>query len=514
MAKYIGIDFGMQNLKVCYFDGTKNYKVDLEGNQQSSSKVSRNVVFYEENEEQILKKYFFSSQEAEEARIWLHPDYIRYIKRELQKENYFRSVCSGKYVFSALQIITDIFSQVFLKMNESRYDITAPVILTVPVIFSEAQKEMLKFCAEKAGFQVSEIITEPFAVLFSEEIFDECVDEVEDEDFVLIFDFGASTLDICLIRITNDDDLSVETLSSTGLSFGGKDITDAITDFLMDKYSDVIDSVIKEGRLDEFAKVVTVFEKAEELKNQLYAEEDTPEAETKDLFYGYKKMILKRTNVDKILDSMGIWNKIEQAIEDMFDSTDEFDSDDFDIVSKIVMTGGTSKIQYFRDKLENLFGETELIGDSEEDDVIYCSVSSGAVNFARQDNINIKNSSPMNIGIEIGHGFEKALNRNSVYNVCGKRKYISLRWLAENNWKIKVYQTLKSVREHSDINNEDILYAGYIQLNKDLYRTEEDDIVIQLKFTRQGVVAITASAVDVQNIIENKIILKSEVKYE
>ena len=44
MTKCIGIDFGMQNLKVCYCDGRKIMNVDLEGNQQSQ--VVRNAIYY------------------------------------------------------------------------------------------------------------------------------------------------------------------------------------------------------------------------------------------------------------------------------------------------------------------------------------------------------------------------------------------------------------------------------------------------------------------------------------
>ena len=511
MANFIGIDFGMQNLKVCYFDGRKNNRVDLEGNQQSSSKVSKNVVFYTENDELILKKYFFSSEEAEEARRYCNPDYIRYIKRELQKETYSLSVCSGKYSFTALQVITDIFKQIYLKMQESRFDINASTILTVPVIFSETQKEMLKYCAESAGFSVSEIITEPFAALFSDEIFDECVDEVEDEDFIIMFDFGASTLDICLIKISKDEEdlLLVETIASTGISYGGKDITDLISNYLIDKYSDVADSEIKSGRLDEESKAATFFEYAEKLKNDLYEEEDTPE--TIESFYG-SKIILKRTIVDKLLESTGIWHNIVKIISDMFESTDEFDSDDFSIVSKVVMTGGTSKIQFFRDKIEEIFEEAEIVGDLEDDDTIYCSVSSGAVNFAKQENIIVKNSSSMNFGIELSNGFEIVLNRNSIYNIPGKRKHISIKWLNDNGWRIKVYQTLNSVREHSNTQNEGILYSGFIQLNKEMYPSKED-VVLQLKFTKKGISATTASAIEVKNIIEEDILLKSEVNY-
>lgn len=511
MANFIGIDFGMQNLKVCYFDGRKNNRVDLEGNQQSSSKISKNVVFYTENDELILKKYFFGSEQAEEARKYHNPDYIRYIKRELQKEMYSRTVCSGKYTFSALQIITDIFKQIHLKMQESRFDTSASTILTVPVVFSESQKEMLRYCAESAGFSVSEIITEPFAALFSEEIFDECVDEAEDEEFIIMFDFGASTLDICLIKISKDEEyvLSVETIASTGMSCGGKDITDLISNYLINKYSDVADLEIKSGRLDEESKEVTFFEYAEKMKNDLYEEEDTPE--TTESFYG-SKIILKRTNVDKLIESAKIWDKIVKIISDMFDSTDEFDSDDFSVVSKVVMTGGTSKIQYFRDKIEELFDNAEIIGDLEEDDTIYCAVSSGAVNFAKQNGVIVNNSSSMSYGIELNNGFEIALNRNSIYNVPGKRKYISISWLKDNDWKIKVYQTLDYVREHSNTRNVGILYSGFIQLNKEMYPTEED-VVLQLRYTSQGIVAATASANEIKNIIE-EVNLKSEVNYE
>ncbi len=514
MNNYIGIDFGMQNLKVCYFDGKRNTRVDLEGNQSSSSKVSKNAVFYCENEEQILNRFFFGASQAEEARKFSDPDYIRYIKRELQKEHYTRQVCGGKYEFTALQIITDIFRQIYFKMSESRYDLSAPAILTVPVVFSEAQKEMLKFCAEQSGFRVHEIITEPFAALFSDEIFETCTEDIDedDEEYIIIFDFGASTLDICLICLKNEcEHLTVETISSAGLSYGGKDITDAISLWLMDKLSDFVQEQMEAGRLDEESAKATLFEYAEEMKNELYEEEDIPETKPRS-FYG-SKFVLKRTNVDKILDESGIWNKISETIEDMFDCTDEFDADDYSIVTKVVMTGGTSKIQYFRDKMEEMFSNAELVGDLEEEDTIYCSVSSGAVNYARQDDIIIKNSSPMNIGISVGSGFEKVLNRNSFYNVYGKRKQISIEWLNSNDWKINVYQTLDAVREHTKLDNENILYSGCIRLDRNLYE-EDEDIVIQLKQTHCGIAATTASADEITNIIEENIPLKSEVKYE
>ena len=512
--KYIGIDFGMQNLKVCYFDGRKNNLVDLEGDQTNAGKVHKNAVYYAENEQLVLNRFFFGAQQAEEARKYGDADYVRYIKREIQKEKYLRPLCGGKYVFSAARIITDIFGQIYYKMNEYRYEMDAPVVLTVPVIFSEAQKAVLKFCAEKAGFKVKEIITEPFAALFSDDIFDECAADIDDgeEEFTLMFDFGASTLDICLLKLKNANEaLSVETVSSTGLSYGGKDITDKIAEYLMQKAANIIQEQMEAGRLDEVSAPVQFFEFAESMKNELYEEEDIPEITIN--VYG-SKLTLKRTNVDNILDESGIWEKIAESVAKMFDATDEFDSDDYDIVKKVVMTGGTSKIQYFRDKMEKMFADAELIGDPEEDTVTYCSVSSGAVNYARKEDILIKNSEPMSVGIDVGKGFEKALNRNSFYNVPGKRKQIDRSTLEKNGWKIKVYQTLEDIREHSDTDNDGILYAGSIRLNKQLYNDTENDIYIRLMYTDCGIAAETEDAEEMENKIEQNIPLTTEVLYE
>ena len=504
MKKITGIDFGMQNLKVCHFDGNKLWKVDLEGNPQNSSKASVNAVFYCENEEKQLTQFFFGSQEAENARKFHNPDYVRFIKRQLQKESYIRTFCKGKYRFSATDIITDIFQQVSLKMNESRLDVTAPVILTVPVVFSEAQKAKLKYCAEKAGFSVQEVITEPFAALFSESFYDECIDTEEDEANYILLDFGASTMDICLFRIQNGGHTVVEVLASTGISSGGKDITDLLVPFLEEKLQPVIAKVVQTGRLEENSVKAEIFELAEKLKNKLYEEEETPEIS--EPFYG-DKAVLKQVNVNKLIEKSGIWEKIETAIEEMFDSLDE--PVDYSDISKLIMTGGTSKIEYFRQKAQKLFSDAELVGDVEDEEAIYCAVSSGSVNYAKNETIEILNSSAMCIGIDLGKGFERALNRNSFYGMRGRRIALIKSVLEQNNWKIKVYQTLKDVRNHAETNTKDMYYAGYVQLNPNFY--ENNTIYLRLYCMPDGICAETASEENINQLIETSLTLKVEV---
>ena len=502
MEKCIGIDFGMQNLKVCYSDGRKNYKVDLEGKQQSDLKLSPNVVYYYEDEEGNFSKAFFASQKAEDARRAGSPDYVRYIKRTLQQEKWSRTVCGGKYSFSTEDIITDIFRQIAFKMEEYRYDMTAPTILIVPVVFSEIQKARLRYCAEQAGFSVHEVITEPFSAIFSDDIRDECldVDDDDDEKYVLVFDFGASTLDLCLFGVSED---SVRSLASAGMNFGGKDISDMIVFDLKEKLSETVSELIESGRFDDDMSEFELFELAERMKNSLYEEAETPE--TDDMFFG-EKIVLKQVNMDKMLEKSGVWEKIENLIQEMLESVDEgVESDD---IKQVVMVGGSSRIEWFREKTENYFDNAELVGDPEEDDFIYNSVALGAINYVNED-MEIQNSLPMSIGVDLGKGFEVVLNRNTFYSAKGKRKQISLEYLERNNYRIKIYQTLNNTR-HAEITDEGILYAGFFELDGSLYDAES--IYVRLSQTKDGLIMETMQMQDNDyNVIESCLELRTEV---
>lgn len=501
MEKCIGIDFGMQNLKVCYSDGRKNYKVDLEGKQQSDLKLSPNVVYYCENDEGNLSKEFFASMKAEDARRAGSPDYIRYIKRTLQQEKWSTTVCGGKYTFFTEDIITDIFRQIAFKMEEYRYDMTAPAILTVPVVFSEMQKAKLRYCAEQAGFSIREILTEPFAAVFSDEIRDECLDVDDDEEkYVLVFDFGASTLDLCLLGVSED---TVCSLASAGINFGGKDISDMIAEDLKQKLSETVSELIEAGRIDDAMADFELFELAERMKNSLYEESETPE--TDDVFFG-EKVVLKQVNIDKMLEKSGIWKKIENLTEEILESVDE--GVEVDDITQVVMIGGSSRIEWFREKTEDYFEDAELVGDPEEDDFIYNSVALGAINYVNEE-MEIRNSLPMAIGVDLGKGFEIALNRNTFYSAKGKRKQISVDYLEKNSWKVRIYQTLNNTRR-AEVTDEGVLYAGFFELDSALYDT--DSLYIRLSQTKDGLIMETMQMKnDEYEVIEPCLKLRTEV---
>ena len=65
----VGIDFGMENIKVSIISGKVIRSMDLEG-AMGDVHVTPNVVYYTLNENNEIEQYFFGSQKAE-AFEWL-----------------------------------------------------------------------------------------------------------------------------------------------------------------------------------------------------------------------------------------------------------------------------------------------------------------------------------------------------------------------------------------------------------------------------------------------------------
>lgn len=485
----LGIDFGMENLKVSYHNGRTTKIINLSSTQ--GNKITPNIVYYEEDvADGLLKKYFGKSTQAETAKVTNPNDYIRHIKQKLQYKNWKKAVCNGKYTFSSKEIVEDIFenikTQVDLNIRHSNYS----TVITVPVLFSEMQKNKLCECAEKVGFDVQEIITEPFASLFSEEILEECMEDCDDGKYVIIFDFGGSTLDICLIKITGEDEsYTISLRTSAGLKYGGVNITESIKKNIIDvKYADLPEKLRADGYIDEKIEYM-LYNAAEDLKQDLFEDDDTEQSETR---LSGNSIHLDKSEFEQMLRD----EKIDTAINSLFDTL--LDEDDEGVeksdISEIYAIGGSSRITFFQDIIRNYFGK-DIQNDLSEDavDVIYNSVALGASNYLQQkENVNIEVSVPIAVGIDRGKGFEEMIRKNAFYSENHPRITLTPDFLNTSDWKIPVYQRISN-----DVKNrscEDIVYIGKFVLTKKLYKPDEKAFVmisqnangIQAELSRQN----------------------------
>ncbi len=189
----VGIDFGTCNIKVSWFNYAKQMpaQLKLDKKDSNSDKNVPNAINYESRED-----YSVGSRAAKKRRTG---NTVEYIKRKLELKHWEKNFTSLGFSLSAEEIASDIFSWINKAINNLGKSIEDAVV-TVPVCFSEVQKEKILSCAEKSGINVIGALTEPVAALFSiDELFeDEC------DENIVVFDFGGATLDLCLVHVEND----------------------------------------------------------------------------------------------------------------------------------------------------------------------------------------------------------------------------------------------------------------------------------------------------------------------
>ena len=481
----IGIDFGMENIKVSTCtDGRIVEPFDLDSNQGATSIVSRNIVYYQMEENGQIQSYFFGSREAEKHND--SEDYIRHIKRQLQKEKWERTICNGSKVINAESVTADILTKV--------HELVAPnqevqAVMTVPVNFSEYQKKKLLFCAKEAKIDVVDVLTEPMASLFSPEIVD-IVSSYDDEKNIIVFDFGGSTLDICLSTISKNKDgkLRIENVASTGVQYGGVDITEGMFEQLVKPYFE--DEIRKLNFSSQMVQnqLCNEIEKAKKVIYQPDEDEDTFGL----VEFGAKEMQLYPRDFDKFLTMNEIDKKIRNLIELLLKASDI----EIEEVDEVFMIGGTSNITFFQNLIRDIFDNDDILNrdilyDAEN---IYNSVANGAANFmVCYDKFEVIRRTSMSIGIDRGDGYEIVLNKNATYGEKSASMPIPLEFLQENAWKLRLYQSvsdsLKTYAKYT-INHPDVCFAGTIRLNEAIY-WKDREIKIEISVTPEGYILDT-----------------------
>ena len=197
----IGIDFGTCSIKIAYYDekSGKINQLKIDKSDNSADKKVPNIIEYSSRAEYQVgniakKKKFYSPKNV-----------VDLIKRKLELEHWSFHFEELGFGLTAEEIAEDIFRWLKERVEEQGRVIENAVV-TVPVCYTEVQKNRILRSAKKAGLKIRGTITEPVAALFS---IDALFEEECDEN-VVIFDFGGATLDLCLLHISNDGDGNVE----------------------------------------------------------------------------------------------------------------------------------------------------------------------------------------------------------------------------------------------------------------------------------------------------------------
>lgn len=476
----LGIDFGMENLKVAYFNGKTVHTLNISANQDE--KTTPNIVYYEKNEDGELKKYFGSNQKSDDAARSGNEDCIKHIKRKLQLLNWSSSVCGGEFPITAESVITDILSYVYEQTKIIHVE-NYPTVVTVPVMYSEVQKNIMKKCALNAGFKDVVIITEPFAALFSPELTD-AIDSASGSRNIVVFDFGGSTLDICLMRAVQkrNGHYLYKILGSGGIKFGGVDITNLIKEKILAKNPDInaeIEKRINAGRSVDILNSELI-RSADEFKKRL-----SDESKVRGRCLGID-IEMSEKDIERILDEAGLKKRMEKTLNDIFsDTEDEISVTD---IAEVHTIGGTSRLRYIQDFIEEYFGD-EPAGDIDDDDYIYNSAAMGAAKYlSMSQEVDIACPPSMSFGIEDEDGnFKTVIFRNTFSEKIaakGRAVRISHDRVIADNYTVRLYQST-SKRRIQSLDSEDICFAGFFRINREMLESD-CDIIMRVLYDSRG----------------------------
>jgi molecular chaperone DnaK len=250
---YIGIDFGTSNSVVANFQfGQAEVVPNHEGQKWTPSIVTMRrdgtLAFGQEAKENFDEQRSIRSIK----RILGTPERVPFVGQNLRTE----------------QIAVMLFGLLKRDAETLLHESFTKAVVTIPANSKGLARHATKLCAGAAGMQVLTLINEPTAAAICYGL------NAQDDQTVLVYDFGGGTLDVTILRIHHG---IFEEISSKGIGkLGGDDIDAALGKHLGDRFRektgfDVLNSPYKQqfmlaverAKIDLSSENVAVARKAE-----------------------------------------------------------------------------------------------------------------------------------------------------------------------------------------------------------------------------------------------------------
>ena len=478
MADYkFGIDFGACNLKCVRADNSKVRAIRLTTRDDGSFHAP-NAIYYKKNQDGTIENII--GQYALNTGATSTPENLVFgLKRKLEIKDWKQFIPTLNCEVGAQKVTEDIFQKIFQFATKNVPEGNeAHAAVTVPVIFTKHQRNLIKSAAQKAGFIVDAVINESFAAIFG-------VDAKEDS-LNVIFDLGGSTLDVSIIKFSRDEVLE---LAAAGLKLGGLDIDRLI-----------LEKILKQKFPDQMAANWQQYLNADDLqmdfarriKENLYSDEFTDSITSADIGAPFD-FTLSRAEVDALLESEGYREKIFAMLDELFEELSQNDDYCFDKsdVTKIWAMGATMRIPYFKKLLEDYFGEALFDSqdyDFEDNEGIaeglenkYLIVAGGAAEFLKKrENITAVNAIPYRICYSLGKDLQPGIAKNMPSGWETRDLKLNLNELESCGWKISLYQTFVD-----ESNFDDAAFFGELNLDSTKYEKKESPL-LKMKMMRDG----------------------------
>lgn len=262
------------------------------------------------------------------------------------------------------------------------------VVITVPAYFNDNQRTATKDAGKIAGLEVMRLINEPTAASMAYGL-----DKKEKGEYkILVFDFGAGTLDVTTMEFGGGTFTVLSTSGNTNL--GGNDMDEKIIDYITEEFKKQEGVDLKKDKM-AVQRVKEGAEKAKiELSTVIETEINLPYiTATKE---GPKHLVMKitRAKLEELIEPVieKTREPMEKAIKDSNLSKDE--------INKIVLVGGPTRMPIVQKFIEKFVGKKPERGVDPMECVASGATIQGAVLSGEVKDLVLLDVTPLTLGIE------------------------------------------------------------------------------------------------------------------
>ena len=494
MKTYVGIDFGACDIKAAKISPQTKRIQPIKLNMNIAGGFSLpSAILYDKINDEVEVKIGDSARASVDV-----DNKILRLTTKLARKSWSKFIPNLNRRISAADAVADMLAKIWRHVsNQAAKDENFDVTITVPAAFSDVQKKTIRQAAINADVPISTIITAPFAEIFScDEIFTS-----DGAQIVLVFDFGATTLDINLFKLERDKNFIVTEISATNLTYGGANIDYAILkNIFIPKYTDKVRVFLT----NPFELMTLI----ESMKSEIFLDDE--ESSTGSLIDDKGKLYefeLTRQEIFSVLDRDGIKYKIISMLDDVLDDA-EISADE---VTAVKVFGGTSTIDYFLDILQDYFGDEIFNSSDIEREDLTLGAAIGAAKYREltdEENLRVKVKNFVSCGIYIQRGekFFRCIRRNELRGFVTPYKPLYIEELKKNHWRLSIYQSF-SYEVELPIESGDVVYIGDVKLNSRLY-TATQAILFKMQVNASGqlIIKFFEDNKTKINLIEEKIL--------